>query len=69
MSERLTRGTLDIEQATRIMYGLNERDSISSFLKAAKQQDISPMNADALPRGEQSGMDYTTFGKLRKIKL
>ena len=41
MSERLTRGTLDIEQATRIMYGLNEKDSISSFLKAAKQQDSS----------------------------
>ena len=35
---RITRGTLDIEQATRILYGLNDKDFDSSFLNAEKQR-------------------------------
>ncbi len=68
MEERFARGTLDIEKSTRIMYGLNEKDPISSFPKAAKQQDISEENAEALPRGRQPRVDYTSYGNLRKIR-
>ena len=64
---RITRGTLDIEQATRILYGLNDKDFDSSFLNAEKQQEASEENA--LTRGKQAGVEYTTFGNLRRIKF
>ncbi len=57
----------EIEQATRNLYGLNDQDLDSSFLNAGKQQEASEMNA--LTRGKQAGVDYTTFGNLRRIKF
>lgn len=63
--ERLTRGTLSIETAKKIARGDNKPHK--PFLDAWNQEDVSEENKDMLPRGRQPGVDYTTFGNLKKI--
>lgn len=66
MRERLTRGTLDMDQVARIIYGLNKKNPDSGFLDAENQQEVS--EANALPRGRQPGVDYTTLSNFREIR-
>ena len=65
MYERNTMGgTLDMEQITRVMYGLNNSES-SNLICAGELQEASEENrvsAERIP-----GRDYTKIGKLKTI--
>lgn len=63
--ERLTRGKLSMESAEEIARGNNKPHK--AFVDVWNLEDVSEENQDMLPRGRQPGVDYNTFGNLKKI--
>jgi len=57
-------GELDMEQTTRVMYGLDKRES-SNLIYAGGLQEASEENRLSAERIQ--GRDYTKIGKLKTI--